>query len=573
MKKHFFRSIIALSVTTLLVGNPLVAFCAYEEGDDYIDGIDELSASELEDIEDEALSEVDEDEIRSEIDVDDLYSQIDDDELLNSIDMDQLEAQIDEEELLTQIKDEDLEEELDRREAEEAEANGEGVKTAKVEIDPHPLDVTNIRYPTVEDVSPFDYILDPQQLIFATDAVLYGGGKVEEDATLLFRNREGDYDFSSKSEMLSVMNMGNVPVKFELVAELKYVSQVTVSDTDDLSGDECSMYLAVVDSEGNETPIGSDLKARVEVELDAAPDNAYAYKWNEEKGAFDYSLTDDPENIGFDSYSFGLVGRCNAEADWEDVTRCPKIEIKWNAESILTDWDAVNAKKAQEEAERKSLRDAKIDSLRDEKLAELKAAALEELVDEKLSELREEKKDELFDEEYDRLFKEEYLRIRKNKIENYISNKREWESDDDDDTYYDASGDESGGGSGDENSGSSGDENSGAGDSSDGGGDSSAGEASGDDGYSDEGNAASSEGESSEDSNTTDTNIEASGSDSDIVNSDAFYGEDAGDESYDSDDSGDDASTLDSSYEDSYNPDTYYEDVPSEDSDDAGFEG
>lgn len=565
MKKHFFKSIIALSVTTLLVGNPLVAFCAYEEGDEYIDGIDELSDSELGDIEDEALSEVDEGEIRGEIDVDDLYSQIDDDELLNEIDMDELEAQIDEDELLSQISDEDLEDELDRREAEEAEESGEDVRTSKLEIDPHPIDVTNIRYPIIENDAAFDYIIDPQMLIYETDAIRYGGGKVEKDATLLFRNTEGKYDFSSKSDMFTVMNMGNVPAKFELVARVSNVKELTFEETENFTGEDCDIYLALIDSEGNETPIGSDLEARVEVELDAAPENAYAYKWNDEKGTFDYSLTEEAENIAFDTYTFGLVGKCNGDGDWSRLKVFPKIKITWDAESILTDWDAVNAKKAQEEAERKSLRDAKIDSLRDEKLAELKAAALEELVDEKLSELREEKKDELFDEEFNRLFKEEYLRIRKNKIENYISNKREQESDDDDDTYYDASGDESGGGSGNENSG--------AGDSSDSGGDSSAGEAFGDNGYSDEGNAASSEGESSEDSNTTDTNVEASGSDSDIVNSDAFYGEDAGDESYDSDDSGDDASTLDSSYEDSYNPDTYYEDVPSEDSDDAGFEG
>jgi hypothetical protein len=523
MKKHFFRTILSFCVIALLVGNPLVAFCAYEMGDENIDGIDELTPSELSDIEDEAYDEVDESAIRDEIDEDDLYSQINEDELRDEIDMDELETQIDEEELLAQIDDEDLEAELEQREAEEAEKNGFDVKTAKVEIDPHPVDVTNISYPTWGSVSPFDYILDPQELIYRTDAVRYGGGKVEEAATLLFRNKEGDYDFSSRSDMLSVKNMGNVPAKFELVAEIENADEVVFTDSDEFEGTDCSIYLAIVDADGNETPIGNDLEARIEVELDAAPDNAYAYAWNEEKQTFDFGLTADPENIDFDSYTFGLVGKCNSYGDWSKLKTCPKINITWSAVSVLTDWEAVNAKKAQEEAERKSLHDAKIDALRDEKLRELKDAALEELVEEKLSELIEEKKAELLEDEFERLFKEEYLRIRKDKILIRISDKREREAEDDD-VYYDASDDGTGyDGGGSDNSGYA------------------------DDSYS--GDESTGVDNTSEGGSTSGSDSDPQDGDAGAVDGSSDSGSDSGEDASYAEESGAEASTLDSYYE------------------------
>ncbi|WP_155833294.1 hypothetical protein [Butyrivibrio sp. WCD3002] len=523
MKKHFFRTILSFCVTALLVGNPLVAFCAYEKGDEYIDGIDELTPSELSDIEDEAYDAVDESAIRDEIDEDGLYSQIDEDELRDEIDMEELESQIDEDELLSQIDDEDLEAELEQREAEEAEKDGSDVKTAKVEIDPHPVDVTNISYPTWGKDSPFDYVIDPMQLIYATNAAKYGGGNVEEDANLLFRNKEGDYDFSSRSDMLSVKNMGNVPAKFELIAEIEDAEDVIFTDSDEFDGNDCSLYLALVDAEGNETPIGNDLEEKIEIELGPAPDNAYAYTWNEETQTFDYGLTTDPENIDFDSYSFGLVGKCNGNGNWSKLRKCPTIKISWSAVSVLTDWDAVNAKKAQEEAERKSLHDAKIDALRDEKLRELKDAALEELVEEKLSELIEEKKDELLEDEFERLFKEEYLGIREEKIRTYISDKREREAEDDD-VYYDASDDGTGyDGGGSDNSGYA------------------------DDSYS--GDESTGVDNTSEGGSTSGSDSDPQDGDAGAVDGSSDSGSDSGEDASYAEESGAEASTLDSYYE------------------------
>lgn len=49
-------------------------------------------------------------------------------------------------------------------------------------------DVVSVGIPVVPEgeKSPFDFILDPQGLIYETDAMRYGGGTVEEGATLLF---------------------------------------------------------------------------------------------------------------------------------------------------------------------------------------------------------------------------------------------------------------------------------------------------------------------------------------------------------------------------------------------------
>lgn len=59
-------------------------------------------------------------------------------------------------------------------------------------------DIVNVVLPTVTagETSPLDFLLDPQGLLYETGAMRYGGGVVEEGATLLFRNSGGSYDFS-----------------------------------------------------------------------------------------------------------------------------------------------------------------------------------------------------------------------------------------------------------------------------------------------------------------------------------------------------------------------------------------
>ena len=57
--------------------------------------------------------------------------------------------------------------------------------------------------------------------------------------------------------------------------------------------------------------------------LDSAPDN------------YEYRLPETPEDISFDTYSFGLTGECSSNADWSNIFVHPKVVITWHGEPVL----------------------------------------------------------------------------------------------------------------------------------------------------------------------------------------------------------------------------------------------
>ena len=197
-------------------------------------------------------------------------------------------------------------------------------------------DVVSLELPTIDEgeTSVFDFILDPQKLLYTTGAARLGGGSVEEDATLLFQNKEGQYDFSKYSDQLTVTNRSTVPVRLTISAWITDLGEVQVVRSDDFTGSEdCSIYMAVVDSQGNVQPLSADGEVSISLEMRAAPENAYVYRLSEDLKT--YQLVVALEEIDFDNYSFGLVGACNPNADWRDVSVHPMVTVTWRVEPIV----------------------------------------------------------------------------------------------------------------------------------------------------------------------------------------------------------------------------------------------
>lgn len=214
------------------------------------------------------------------------------------------------------------------------------VDTVTLPLEVYGKDVVSVALPAIseESESPFDFIIDPQGLIFATDAAKYGGGKVEENATILFRNHDGEYDFSRRSDSLTVKNRSNVPVVVTITASVEELGDIEIAGNADFGdSDACSMYLAVVDDEGNEKPISEDGEITISTEMRSAPDDAYIYRIDEENGSYSYELSRSPEEIDFDSYSFGLTGYCNPNGNWQDVAVHPVVKVTWKVEPVLSD--------------------------------------------------------------------------------------------------------------------------------------------------------------------------------------------------------------------------------------------
>ena len=161
----------------------------------------------------------------------------------------------------------------------------------------------SVRYPIAAGTegSPFDFFLDPCGLIEGTEAMRYGEGRVEEGATLLFYNRNGEYDFSKESDKLTVLTLE--PVEITVSAYLSELGELAVMEDRDFSGsDICGMYLALVDDRGNEQPLSADGEAFLSLSLEPG------------------------------SYSFGLTGACNSDADWQDISIRPKVTVIWSVE-------------------------------------------------------------------------------------------------------------------------------------------------------------------------------------------------------------------------------------------------
>lgn len=215
------------------------------------------------------------------------------------------------------------------------------IETVRLPLEVHGRDVVSVSLPVVASggESPFDFVMDPQMLIYQTDAAQYGGGTVEEGATLIFHNHdEGEYDFSSYSDRLMVRNQSNVPVVVTVTASISDFGKIELVDDPEFEENtNCSMYLALVDDEGNEQPVLKNGETSVSIELGQAPDRAYVYRLDEESGEYIYGLSADPEEIDFDTYSFGLVGACNPNGKWQEISAHPKIKVSWKVEPLVAE--------------------------------------------------------------------------------------------------------------------------------------------------------------------------------------------------------------------------------------------
>ena len=274
-------------------------------------GIGEI-INEIQIDEDEIWAQIDRDELRSFVDTEELGKLIDKEAILDSIDINAIRSQIDEERI-----------------------------AIEVDNDVHPADVINVQLPIIGNESPFDFLIDPQNLIYLTDAARYGGGKVEEGANILFKNTQGDYAFSSKSDELVITNRSNIPVRLSIRAEVSNLGGTEfVGSRSELTGDTPSLFMALADKDGIRSVITEYGEATIDVVLEAAPDGTYDFKWNEDLEKYEYKVAN--EEADFDSFSFYIIADCNKDGDWGSVYGNPVISVSWVTEPVIPEPEEIS---------------------------------------------------------------------------------------------------------------------------------------------------------------------------------------------------------------------------------------
>ena len=197
-------------------------------------------------------------------------------------------------------------------------------------------EIVSVILPTEALESPIDFYIDPQGLIFETDAAKYGGGTVEEGANILFHNHKSDeYDFSSKSDPFKITNQSTVPVNVTITARIDNLESITLADSRDFPEDQAAIYLALLDDDGNEVPLSADEDVSLTVNMKAASMGAYAYVYDEDAGQYRYGYLVNSEEDYFDTYAFGLVGDCNESDVWAEISESPKVTVTWKVEPVM----------------------------------------------------------------------------------------------------------------------------------------------------------------------------------------------------------------------------------------------
>lgn len=198
-------------------------------------------------------------------------------------------------------------------------------------------DIYQVILPTITDKT-FDFIMDPQGLINKTNGAAYKGKTFEKEATLFFRRKEEGVkdDYSNMSDAVTITNMSSKEIKVSLNISIleSSLKGIILTDDKEFIGDTCaSLYMAYTDGQ-KEVPIGKE-GISCEMIVDAAPEEAYEYSYDNKSNEYSYGLKDNVTDINFPIYSFRLIGATNGKGDWSQLTEVvPKVDVAWQISAV-----------------------------------------------------------------------------------------------------------------------------------------------------------------------------------------------------------------------------------------------
>lgn len=213
-------------------------------------------------------------------------------------------------------------------------------------------DVFKVVVPTNVEADTFKFILDPQKLITLTSGAAYNGKKFQSGATLFFMNSgagnlmsdasgTGTYDYSNKSNRLTIINKSTMDVDVTLSAsitsagDLEFVSKNEFTSSADKGA---KVYLGLVNETkglGSAAAITTEAASDVSL-LSGAADGSYQFMISDAAThTYKYALKSDADdNPAFSRLSFYVTGASNPYGDYKDVKdAAPKLDLVWSVKA------------------------------------------------------------------------------------------------------------------------------------------------------------------------------------------------------------------------------------------------
>lgn len=208
---------------------------------------------------------------------------------------------------------------------------GTGTGTFEGHVD---TKVVSVTLPT-ED-GEFDYIMDPEGLIAATEKAKYPDTTFEEGASVYFLS--GANAYTSTSKKLKVVNKGSVAVDVTVQASVAENAAVIMAGSSDFGDSKkADLYLGLTVADQPTTAVKTTA-AGTTVGLAGSPDN---FEVVYSDSAYSYAAKDGLTDDDWNSFEFGLEGACNTNGDWSaESLAASAVTVTWAFEERAEDSDA-----------------------------------------------------------------------------------------------------------------------------------------------------------------------------------------------------------------------------------------
>lgn len=189
-------------------------------------------------------------------------------------------------------------------------------------------EVVSITLPTVPNGT-YNYIMDPEGLIAATEGANHSGSTFEEGANVYFLSAENTY--TDESAKMKVINKGTVEVDVTVVAKTDENDNVTMADSDSFEvNDEAAKLYLGLHVASQDVKAVTTAGATVTVGLLGNEAN-FEIKPNASKDGYEYAAKDGVTDAAWNSFEFYLSGKCNPNGDYStEGLAASDVTVTWS---------------------------------------------------------------------------------------------------------------------------------------------------------------------------------------------------------------------------------------------------